>query len=113
MNVKTARALVEELTRYVMPPRGTAIVLKESTLDGADDPNWIATSGIMDLAKQHLLTEKVAELRESDRLIDWSGVTGQINQRRVALWASEVKNRTPRNDLEMAADESHKRVAAV
>jgi hypothetical protein len=111
MNVKTAQALVEELTRHVMPPRGTAIVLKESTSDRPDNPNWIATSGIMDLAKQHLLTEKVAELRESDRLIDWSGVTGQISQRRVALWASELKN--TRSDFEMAADEWNKRAAAV
>jgi hypothetical protein len=111
--VKTAQALVEELTRYVMPPRGTAIVLKEMTSDGPDDPNWIATSGIMDLAQQHLLTEKVAELRESDRLIDWSGVTGQISQRRVALWASELKNTTPGSDFETAADESNKRAAAV
>jgi hypothetical protein len=93
--MKTVQALVEELTRSVMPPRGTAIVLKERTSNGPEDPNWIATAGILSLAKSQWLAERAAEIRKSDPLIDWSGVKGEIGQRRIALWASELKNIAP------------------
>jgi hypothetical protein len=37
----TARSIVQELIRYVDPPRGTAIVVNEAPSAKPDDPNWI------------------------------------------------------------------------
>jgi hypothetical protein len=50
-----------------------------------------ATTGAMDPVRIDRFSQKVAKLRKSDRLVDWSGVEGQIGHRRVALWASELK----------------------
>ena len=91
MNMKNARALLEELMRRVMPPRGVAITLREVPSNGPDDPNWDSSAGPMDLIRNQRFGDQVAELRKSDRLIDWSGVKGQPGHRRVALWASELK----------------------
>jgi hypothetical protein len=49
----------------------------------------------LSLAKSQWLAERAAEIRKSDPLIDWSGVKGEIGQRRIALWASELKNIAP------------------
>ena len=35
----TARSIVQELIRYVDPPRGTAIVVNETPSTKPDDPN--------------------------------------------------------------------------
>jgi hypothetical protein len=91
MNMKTAQALVQELTSRVVPPLGVAIMVKEMSSNGPDDPNWVASAGPMDLIRAQRFGEKVAELRKSDLLIDWSGVEGQRGHRRVALWASDPK----------------------
>ena len=88
MNMKNARALLEELMRRVMPPRGVAITLREVPSNGPDDPNWVASAGPMDLIRAQRFGQKVAELRKSDLLIDWSGVEGQRGHRRVVLRAS-------------------------
>jgi hypothetical protein len=75
----TARRIVQELIRFVDPPRGTAIVLNEAPSTKPDDPNWIEYPAIMDPMRSRLLSEKAAELRKSHPHIDWSdgdGVSG-------------------------------------
>ena len=86
----TARSIVEELIRYVDPPRGTAIVVNEAPSTKPDDPNWIEYPAVMDALRRRLLSEKAAELRKSHPLIDWSGCDGTPGLRRVAMWAPEL-----------------------
>jgi hypothetical protein len=69
--VKTARELVREIGLAVQPPRGVAIVLTERP--GAL-PNWLAAAQIMEFAFTDKLSAKVAELRKTDPLVDWSEV---------------------------------------
>jgi hypothetical protein len=40
--MKTARSIVQELIRYVDPPRGIAIVVNEAPSTRPDDPNCVA-----------------------------------------------------------------------
>jgi len=86
----TARRIVQELIRYVDPPRGTAIVVNEAPSTKPDDPNWIEHPAIMDPMRRRLLSEKAAELRKSHPLIDWSESDGTPGLRRVAIWAPEL-----------------------
>ena len=91
--MKPAEAMLKELVRYVRPPRGCAIVLTEWKPSGSTEPNWNARSGItiMDLQSILRFNRRVAELRKTDTLIDWSDVKiFDGEQRRVALWPSEV-----------------------
>jgi len=44
----------------------------------------------MDLQKLERYSERVAELRKTDPIIDWSDVKTLVGPRRVALWLSEV-----------------------
>jgi hypothetical protein len=41
--MRHARAVLEELMRYVQPPKGCVIVLTERPLTKPADPNWVAT----------------------------------------------------------------------
>jgi hypothetical protein len=86
----TAHTIVQELTRYVDPPRGTAIVVNEAPSTKPDDPNWIEYPAIMDPMRRRLLSEKAAELRKSHPLIDWSDGDGTPGLRRVVMWAPEL-----------------------
>jgi hypothetical protein len=86
----TARSIVQELIRYVDPPRGTAIVVNEAPSAKLDDPNWIEYPAIMDPIRRRLLSEKAAELRKSHPLIDWSDSDGTPGVRRVVIWAAEL-----------------------
>jgi hypothetical protein len=84
--LKTAHALVRELGSAVQPPRGTAIVLTEEP--GAQ-PNWVAAAGIMEAALTDKFAEKVAELRKTDPLVDWSRVDkDRTESRRVVKFLS-------------------------
>jgi hypothetical protein len=69
--VKTAKELIREIGLAVQPPQGVAIVLTEQP--GAL-PNWLAAAEIMELAFTYKLSAKVAELRKTDPLVDWSEV---------------------------------------
>ena len=90
--MKTAQALARELTRHVMPSRGVAIELEETPSHGPDDLNWRAGAGVMeDDLERERYSQKVVELRKSDRLIDWSSVEGQPGHRVVTLRASDLK----------------------
>ena len=81
IGLKTARALVRELGSAVQPPKGIAIVVTEEP--GAQ-PNWVAAAGMMETALTNKFSEKVAELRKTDPLVDWAGVDkGRAEFRRV------------------------------
>jgi hypothetical protein len=88
--LKTANALIRELGSAVQPPKAIAIVLTEEP--GAQ-PNWVAAAGMMEAALEAALTdkfsEKVAELRKTDPLVDWTGVDkGHAEFRRVVKFLS-------------------------
>jgi hypothetical protein len=88
--MKTARQVLKELTRYVKPPRGCAVVLTEWKSTAPPEPNWLAAAGIMEGQLLHRYVEKVAELRKSDPKVDWSGELVIGGERRIALWLSEL-----------------------
>jgi hypothetical protein len=65
----------------VPPPQGVAIVPTE---EPGSQPNWVAAAGIMEAGLIEKFSEKVVELRKTDPLIDWSGVSkGETEFRRV------------------------------
>jgi hypothetical protein len=74
MMMKTANALLEELLDYVAPPRGCAIYLAESDPRDETETNWASGAPPMPDPALDRYTWKLAELRRSDRLVDWSGV---------------------------------------
>jgi hypothetical protein len=87
--LKTANELVMEIGVAVQPPRGVAIVLTEEP--GAL-PNWVAAVGIMEAALTDKFSEKVAELIETDPLVDWNEVDkGQSEFRRVVKFLSAAE----------------------
>ena len=67
--MKTAKELVDEILRYVEPPKGNPVVLIEA-LEG--EPNWIASIGSIDLYRLEKFNRKISELRRSDALVDWN-----------------------------------------
>ncbi len=90
--MKHADAMLREIILYVRPPVGCAAVLLEWEPRGPNDQNWTASVGIMDAERLLRFNEKVAELRKTDPIIDWSEVQVRLGaQRRVALWLSEVE----------------------
>jgi hypothetical protein len=77
-----------EIGLAVRPPQGVAIVLTE---DPGTLPNWVAAVGSMEAALTHKFSEKVAELRDMDPLVDWSEVDrGQTEIRRIVTFSSEA-----------------------
>ena len=88
--MRPARAVLEELVRHVLPPKGCAIVFTERPLNRSDDPNWIVTVGPIGAQYTKRYTEKVAQLRKSDPRIDWSEVKPLDRHRRVALQLSDL-----------------------
>jgi hypothetical protein len=89
--MKSAEGMLKELVRHVRPRRGCAIVLRERKAGGSTEPNWIASTGILDTQQLRRYNEKLFELRKTDPRIDWSGV--QIldsANRRVSVWLPEI-----------------------
>jgi hypothetical protein len=87
--LKTANQLVREIGLAVQPPQGVAIVLTE---EPGSQPNWVAAAGIMEAALTKKFSEKVAELRKTDPLIDWGEVDKRHDVRRVMKFLSEVRD---------------------
>ena len=84
--MKTAEALIDHILRCVRPPRHHRIEL----LEQAGEPNWIAIIGVIEITHLEQFITKVIELRKSDRLIDWDGVTEQEwGHRRITKSLSE------------------------
>jgi hypothetical protein len=85
--LRKANALVREIGLAVQPPQDIPIVLTE---DPGAMPNWVAAAGIMEAALTSKFSEKVAELRKTDPLVDWHEVDkGQSEVRRVVKFLSE------------------------
>jgi hypothetical protein len=86
--LKTAQELVNEIGLSVQPPRGIALVLTE---EPGTQPNWVAAAGPMENALTNKFSEKVAELRKTDPLVDWGEVDqGENEFRRVVKFDSEA-----------------------
>ena len=88
MNLRPVKQVLEELVRYVEPPRGVAIFLTESIPSSASDLNWVrwATGVQCNDRFEH----KLAGLRKSDPIVDWSGIDEHGAQRwRIVRWVSE------------------------
>jgi hypothetical protein len=83
--MKTADELAKEISRYLVPPRGGAIEVTESPASGPYDPNWFASATAMDISRLERFGQLIAELRRSDRIIEWSGVAGRPGRRKVKM----------------------------
>ena len=81
--MKSAQEILRELTRYIMPPPGVTIEVSEKPSHEPQDENWLAFADGMDAKRVKLFGEMLAELRRSDRIIDWSAVAGPPGRRKV------------------------------
>jgi hypothetical protein len=92
MIMKTAYALLEELLDYVAPPRGCAIYLAESDPRDETETNWASGAPPMPNTALERYTWKLAELRRSNRLVDWSGVPAPSDGGRkiISKWRLEA-----------------------
>jgi hypothetical protein len=93
--MKPADDVLDELVRYVQPHRGCAISLTESDPKATGDTNWIAGSGTMDEPALERFGRKVAELRKSDPLIDWSKAVVPPSpgaRKQVTRWFAEAQS---------------------
>ena len=89
--MRAAGDFLDDILKYVQPPRGCAIVVTERTPSADDEPNWIVGAGVMDLPALGRYNRKIAEMRETERRIDWAGVTERDgDRRRIAKWISEL-----------------------
>jgi hypothetical protein len=93
VGVKTALDLVQELSRYVMPPPGVTIEVTERPSHEANEHNWQAAASVMDPRRNDLFSKMVAELRRSDRIVDWSEAPGPPGHRKVAVQLSKPAGR--------------------
>jgi hypothetical protein len=71
---KTAEELLDELLRYTRPYKGYALVLREAESRSADDPNWVAESGILTREALGRFDTAVAELRRQHPHVSSDGV---------------------------------------
>ena len=86
--MRTANELVNEIALDVRPPRGVAIVLTENP---GSLPNWVAAAGTMDPMRADKFAVKVAELRNTDPIVDWGPTSESAGEvRRVAKFLSEA-----------------------
>jgi hypothetical protein len=83
--LKKANALVRQIGLAVQPPQDIPIVLTE---DPGAMPNWVAAAGIMEAALTGKFSEKVAELRKTDPLVDW-GEVDKVEACRVVKFFSD------------------------
>jgi hypothetical protein len=91
MPEKGAQEFIEELVRYVRPPRGTAISLTERAPQSAEDTNWATGAGVMPGDALTRYDTAVAKFRKQYLRIDWSAITELDGERRrIARWLSEV-----------------------
>jgi hypothetical protein len=72
--MKTANQLLLEIFHHVAPHRASTISITEAEPTTNEQTNWVANSNGMGPDKVALFTRKIAELRKSDRLVDWSTV---------------------------------------
>jgi hypothetical protein len=81
--MKAAETMLNELILHV--PKGCTVTITERPSSRPTDPNWVAGSGGgMDPQQTELYQKKVAELRKTDTIIDWSGVETFNGPRRIS-----------------------------
>jgi hypothetical protein len=74
----------------VQSPKGISIIVTE---DPGDQPNWVAAAGpgIMEAALMDKFSEKIADLRKTDPLVDWGDVKkAHTEARRVVKFSPET-----------------------
>jgi hypothetical protein len=87
--MRKAKQILEEIVKHVGPKAGCEILVIEKA---SASPNWAAEpSSNSDAGQLIRMNEKVADLRETDALIDWSGVPMKIHDRRIVHWMHERK----------------------
>lgn len=88
--MKPANQIVDEIALAVRPRRGVAVVLTERP---GETPNWMAAAGFMDLARNERFVTKVAALRKSTPVVDWTEVSERKGERRrVAKWLCDASS---------------------
>lgn len=94
--MKPADDLLEELIGYVQPQRGCAISLIETEPKASGEPNWTAIAGAMTRAGVERYGRKVAQLRQSDPMVDWSNAVVPPwpgARKQVTRWFAEAQSR--------------------
>jgi hypothetical protein len=90
--VRTAETILDEILDHVRPNKGCAVVILERASKSANNPNWVASSGVMTSDQNTRFSTRVAALRRSDTLVDWENIVERDGEwRRVAKWFSEVE----------------------
>jgi hypothetical protein len=72
--MRDAQAVLDDLVEHAKPPDGGLIMLGEYASGNPAGPNWIAASGDIGAEPRRRYAAKLAELKKSDRLVDWSRV---------------------------------------
>jgi hypothetical protein len=107
MNVRPVKQVLDELARYVEPPRGVAIFLAESIPSSASDMNWAAIMGERGVQCNDRFEHKVAGLRKSDPIVDWSGIEEHGGQKwRIVRWVSNISPSASRSAVFEYANEA-------
>jgi hypothetical protein len=84
--MRTAQTVMQEIVLDIQPPAGCSIVLTERTSEPTES-NWIEACGPMSAEKIRRFNRKVAALRISDPMIDWSHEEMlAVGGRHVAHW---------------------------
>ena len=105
--MRPVKQVLEELVRYVEPPRGVAIFLTESIPSSASDLNWVAIMGTTGVQCNDRFEHKLAGLRKSDPIVDWSGIDEHGAQRwRIVRWVSDIPPSASRSAAFVYANEA-------
>jgi len=90
MSDKPASYVLDELFRFVKPPRGAAVIIRERVASDPTEPNWVAACSAMDDDKGNAFAQKVAELRRDNLRVDWSSVRKLKYSERVVLKVADL-----------------------
>jgi hypothetical protein len=89
VNIRPVKQVLDELASYVGPPRGVVIYLAESIPSFAIGLNWVAIMGETSVQCNERFEHKVAGLRKSDPIVDWSGIEHRGERKwRIVRWLS-------------------------
>ena len=89
MNIRPAKQVLDELASYVGSPRGVVIFLAESIPSFANGLNWVAIMDGTGVQCNERFEHKVARLRKSDPIVDWSGIEQRGERKwRIVRWLS-------------------------
>jgi hypothetical protein len=107
MNVRPVKQVLSELASYVDPPRGVAIFLAESIPSSASDLNWVAIMGETSVQCNERFEYKVAGVRKSDPIVDWSGIDQRGERKwRIVRWISDIPPSAARSAAFLGANKA-------